>query len=749
MRLIPIPIDSARALKLINLSIAVLLLLVAGVVYWIAYRPLARASGRISAPISAQASIARDALGVPHIAAGGWEDAIFLQGYATAQDRLWQMDVLRRLAAGDLSEILGATTLELDREARRLRMRRIAQEHAQTLPAADRAVFAAYARGVNYFLETHRNALTLEFTLLRYDPRPWSIEDSLLCGLQMYRSLTSTWREELRKMTMLEGGDRAKVTLLYPARAGGEFQPGSNAWVVSGRLTASHKPILANDPHLEWSIPAAWYQVHLKAPGLDVMGVSLPGVPCVIIGHNQRIAWGVTNLGFDVQDLYIEKIDPQTGRYQFRGQVEQARAEAEWIRVKGARPQQFRQWVTRHGPVAFVENGRYFALRWAAAEPGGFGFPFLDLNRAGNWMEFTSALARYPGPGQNFVYADVDGNIGYQATGMLPIRKDFDGDVPLDAASGDFEWTGFIPFGQLPASYNPARGWIVTANQNPFPENYPYRVSGEFGAPYRSREIRDLLLARTGWKPEEMLGVEKDVYSAFLSFLARQMVAAYDRKKSARSEQAKPQLAEAVNLLRPWNGQMEKQTAAPLLITLAYNQLRAAAVHAAWPGETDIYRPYMAPVAIQSIVETGGRGFFQDADDALLAALSAALEEGRKTQGSNLAKWDYGRFNLLTIKHPVGSQLPLVGSYFNIGPVEMSGSGTTIKQTSPSLGPSMRFIANLAAWDGSLNNIDIGQSGQILSRHYKDQWDAYYAGHSFPMQFDKVEAKDTLTVVPK
>ena len=329
---------------------------------------------------------------------------------------------------------------------------------------------------------------------------------------------------------------------------------------------------------------------------------------------------------------------------------------------------------------------------------------------------------------------------------MLPIRRDFDGDVPLDGSTGDSEWDGFIPFDQLPAFYNPPRGWIVTANQNPFPENYPYRVSGEFGAPYRSNEIRNRLMARTGWKPEEMLGVEKDVYSAFSSFLARRIVAAYDRKRPAEQE-----LGEAVSLLRPWNGQMEKQTAAPLLITLAYDQLRNAAVHAAWPAaaDTDLYRPYMAPAAIQQILESGGRGFFRDTDDALLTALKAAIAEGRRTQGSNLAKWDYGRYNSLTIKHPVGSQLPVFGTYFNIGPVEMSGSSTTIKQTSPVLGPSMRFIADLANWDGSFNNIDIGQSGQILSGHYKDQWDAYYVGRSYPMQFEKVDVKDTLVVVPK
>ncbi|MGD0437915.1 MAG: penicillin acylase family protein, partial [Bryobacteraceae bacterium] len=387
------------------MSIAVLLLAGIAAAYWLAYRPLARTSGRISAPVSATATVVRDAIGVPYIRAANWEDAIFLQGYVTAQDRLWQMDALRRLAAGELSEIIGPATLEVDRDARRLRMRRMAEEHYRTLPPADRAVLAAYARGVNYFIETHRGRLPLEFSILRYDPRPWTVVDSLLAGLQMYRNLTTTWKEELQKSEMLESGDIAKVNFLFPSLAGTEFQPGSNAWAISGKHTASGKPLLANDPHLEFSIPSTWYQVHLQAPGLDVTGVSLPGVPCVIIGHNRRIAWGVTNLGFDVQDLYLEKIDMQNGRYLFQGKLEQARLETEWIAVKGARPMELRQWVTRHGPVSISTENRHYALRWAAAEPGSFQFPFLDLNRAGNWGEFTAAIARFPGPGQNFVYA--------------------------------------------------------------------------------------------------------------------------------------------------------------------------------------------------------------------------------------------------------------------------------------------------------------------------------------------------------
>jgi penicillin amidase len=524
------------------------------------------------------------------------------------------------------------------------------------------------------------------------------------------------------------------VNRLFPTRSGREIQPGSNAWAVSGKMTASGKPILANDPHLEYAVPATWYMVHLQAPGLNVSGVSLPGLPCVIIGHNQRIAWGVTNLGYDVQDLYLEKLDPQTGRYAFRGQLEQARLETEPIAIKGAKTFTFSQWVTRHGPVIDVEGGRFLALRWMAAEPG-FQFPFLDINRAGNWSEFTAALARYPGPGQNFVYADVDGKIGYQAAGAFPIRKNFDGDVPLDGSSGDFEWDGVIPFAELPSSLNPQRGYIVTANQNPFPEDYKYRVGGAFAPPYRSTQIRDLLATRSGWKPDDMLAVQKDVYSAFSLFLASRTVEAWDKQKTKKAY-----LEDAVDLLRNWNGQMEKSLAAPLMASLLFQQVRSTIAEAAAPGYGERYAYDMSPSVVQSYIESGGR------EEMLLQALGKAYEQGRKLQGGVLKNWNYGAYNELEIRQPVESRIPLLGAYFNIGPVPMSGSSTTVKQTTQRLGPSMRFIADLSSWDHSLNNVTVGESGQILSWHYKDQWDAYYAGRSFTMQFQKVEAKKTLRV---
>ncbi len=725
-----------------NILVAIALLLLAVATYYYAWRPLPQVSGDLQAPVSGPATITRDALGIPHIQAASVEDAIFLQGFVTAQDRMFQMDGLRRFAAGELSEIIGPGTLETDKESRRLRMRRMAEEHVRTLPEADAKMLAAYARGVNFWIETHRGNLPIEFTLLRYDPRPWSAVDSILAGLQMYRNLTTSWKSEVEKETMLDGGDRAKVLELFPSRTGQEVQPGSNAWAVAGAHTASGKPILANDPHLEFGLASVWYQIHLKAPDLDVEGVSLPGAPAVIVGHNRRIAWGVTNLEFDVQDLYQEKFDVRTGRYEFQGKLEQARLEREVIPVKGQTPVTFDNWVTRHGPVMAIENGRALALRWTAADPGSFQFPFLEINRAGSWDEFTKALSRFPGPGQNFVYADVDGNIGYHATGHLPIRRTYDGDLPVDGSSGQNEWDGYIPFDQLPQSFNPPTGLIVTANQNPFPGEYAYRVSGGFAMPYRSNQIRALLKAKNGWKPEDMLVVQKDVYSSFSQSLAKHVVAAFNAKKDTSQKNA-------VDLLRNWNGQMEKGTPQPLIAALVFQQLRKAVAGRASPKHAAVYEYQMASPVIDRLLRERPKDWFADWDQVLVKALNDAIEEGRHVNGGNVGSWDYGKYNELTIPNPVVSKIPLVGRYFNIGPIAMSGSPTTVKQTTRRLGPSMRFIADLSNWEQSLNNLTIGESGQILSGHYRDQWDAYYAGKSFPLQFDKVEAKSVLKVSVK
>jgi penicillin G amidase len=736
-----------RILRYVNIAIGIALLAAAAAVYWFAYRVLPQTSGTIAAPVAQRVTIARDALGVPHISAANEDDAYFAQGYVEAQDRLFQMDGLRRLAGGNLAEIVGRAALELDTDSRRLRMRRIAEAAYVSLPPQDRAPLAAYARGVNYFIQTHLHALPVEFTLLGYDPRPWSVVDTILIGLHMYRDLTTTWKDEILKRDMLAAGDHAKVDFLFPPRSGGELQPGSNAWAVSGAHTASGKPLVCDDMHLEYSIPGIWYMIHLQAPGLDVSGVSLPGTPSVIVGHNQRIAWGVTNLQFDVQDLYIENFDARTGRYFYRGQWEQAREEREIIPVKGAPAVEMPLWITRHGPLYINDAKEHLALRWAAAEPGVFQFPFPELNRAANWQEFTRALARFPGPGQNFVYADVDGNIGYHATGLLPVRKGYMGDVPVDGSSGDNEWQGFIPFDQLPSFYNPPSGVIVTANQNPFPPDYPYAVSGNFASHYRSRRIRDLLTARNGWRAADMLTVQKDVYSSFMHYLAQAIVqATHGRHKKQPGELERA--ADALQLLRGWNGQMDKDAAAPLIVTLAYERFKLLVAQNASPAVGARYKYQMAPPVIETLLRTRPACWFADWDETLLLAVAQGLEDGRRMQGGDPNRWVYGKYQPLLLANPVGRHLPLVADLFDIGPVAMSGSPTTVKQYNGELGPSMRLDADLADWDRSLLEGTVGQSGQVLSHHYKDEWEHYYNAESYPMQFQKVEAKEVLTLAP-
>ncbi|MDQ6677538.1 MAG: penicillin acylase family protein, partial [Acidobacteriota bacterium] len=519
-----------RLLRALNIVIGIVIVAAVYAAYWFFWRPLPVTSGRLEAPVSQPVTVTRDGLGVPSLHAKTEEDVLFTQGYVTAGDRMWQMDGLRRFAAGELAEIIGPAGIEADRESRKLRMRHIAEQIYPALPARDRAQFAAYARGVNHYIETHRGRYSFEFAVLGYDPRPWSVVDSLLVGLYMYRNLTTSYPEKLARQNLLAGGDAAKVKYLYPVRAGtevipgGDVQPGSNAWAVSGAHTASGRPLLANDMHLEYSIPGIWYMTALEAPGLHVAGVALPGVPGIIVGHNEQIAWGVTNLHFDVQELYSERLDSSTGQYLFRGKVEQAQLEREWIRVKGRPPVEERHWITRHGPVIVDDARQHISLKWAAADPGNFQFPFLELNRAKNWNEFQAGLARFPGPGQNFVYADRAGNIGYHATGKLP-RRTWASDVPVDGTSGDFEWNGYIPFEELPAAFNPASGYLVTANQNPFPVGGAYEVSGTFASPYRSNQIRAMLRATERLRPADMLRIQKDVYSGFTHHFAQLLVA--------------------------------------------------------------------------------------------------------------------------------------------------------------------------------------------------------------------------------
>ncbi|HSU61717.1 MAG TPA: penicillin acylase family protein [Bryobacteraceae bacterium] len=738
-----------RAVRIINVSIAVLVVLLAVAVYWFAVRPLPKTSGEISAPIAALATVQRDARGVPHIQASSWQDAVFLQGFVTAQDRLWQMDVLRRFGGGELAEVFGAQAVQEDERARRMRMREIAEADVSRLRPQDRALMVEYARGVNYFISTHRGDYSLEFSLPghQYDPKPWTVADSILVGLVMYRNLTDTAATDFDKGRLLQScAAPAKFHLLFPPVQGAYVSPGSNAWAVSAGHAADGKPMAANDPHLEYGIPGTWHLVHLKAPGLDVSGAALPGVPGVISGHNQQIAWGVTNLQSDVMDLYVEQIDERTGRYLYQGKPAQAQLDRQYIGVKGGKPVQVDTWVTRHGPILLHQDGKAYSMRWSASD--GFGFPFFDIDRAQNWQQFRTALALFWGPGQNFVYADKSGNIGYQASGRVPIRANFHGDVPLDGSSGKFEWGAYIPFEQLPSMYNPAGGIVATANQDPFPPGYPYQVDGSYADPYRVTQIRALLKAKPKLTVSDMLAIQKDVYSAYDRFLATQVLTAF-RKGRSNSEL----VGSAIAILRKWNGQMEKDQAAPMIAELLSNTLRTAlASLAVQPSGKAGEHPNLLPrpEIVEMLLQTRPVGWVpgNDWNAWLLQNFAAALQDGRKRQGTPIANWRWGRVLQWKLVHPVGKQLPFVDRFFNIGPVGMSGSGTTVKQTTSTLGPSERMVVDFGDLDSSVQNLVTGESGAVASPHYKDEWPAYYIGKSFPMEFNHVDAKQVLHVKP-
>ena len=741
-----------RAVRAANVIVGLLVVFIAVAVYWFAFRPLPKTSGNISAPIGSAAVIRRDARGVPHIEAGSWQDAMFLQGYVTAQDRLWQMDGLRRFGAGELAEVFGPGVLATDQRSRSMRMRSIAETDVGRLRPEDRASLVEYARGVNHFIETNRGRYSLEFSIpgRAYDPRPWTIVDSILVALVMFRDMTDTSRFEFNKGVLLGMADPVKVRTLFPASQGQYVPPGSNAWAVSGAHTVDGSPMVANDPHLAYRIPGTWYLAHLKAPGLNVSGATLPGLPGVVTGHNAQIAWGLTNLETDVMDLYREQMDERTGRYAFRGAVEQAQLDRQFIGVRGSKPVQFDTWVTRHGPIFLRENGKAYSLRWSATD--GFDWPVYHLNRASNWAEFRAALGGFWGPAMNFVYGDRAGNIGFQTAGRVPIRGDgkspVPSDAPLDGSSGTAEWTGWISFDQMPSIYNPSSGIVATANQNPYPPDFPYPVTGAYEDRYRIEQINALLRAKPKLYVDDMLAVQKDVYSAYDYFLAQQTIAAV--KKCAPNDR---ELGAAVEVLRQWHGQMDKDQAAPFITQTLHGLMGRSLVHGLITTRNTTRIPDIEPHSqvIERLLRNRPGGFVakDDWDSWIVEQLRQALKQGRSEQGSPVSKWRWGNKLQWNFVHPVANGVALLEHFFDVGPVEMSGSGTTVKQTSSTLGPSERMVVDLGNLDRSVQNLPVGESGFVASKHYKDQWPAYYAGKSFPMEFDRVDATDVLTIRPQ
>ena len=834
-----------QIIKRLIIALVILLLLVivggGGWLYWRARASLPQLDGTVRVPgLSAPVEVLRDAYGVPHLRASSLQDLFFAQGYVTAQDRLWQMDLSRRLAEGELSEVFGDRALRLDIENRTLGFRQVSERALAELSPEARAPLTAYANGVNAFIASHEHRLPIEFLLLNYQPRPWTEGDSLGAALNMAKTLNTTWgadlmRERLRAILgpelfadalpdhssldepVAELPPGTKVApqwkpvyppptctdldpnVLHQPRAGMKIAPpfggrqgvvegavptdeslpdpyldqgggllqadptlaalssgdesnaalGSNNWVVSGAHTQSGKPLLANDPHLDHSIPSVWYMIHLKSPGMNVSGVSLPGLPLVVIGHNERIAWGMTNTGPDVQDLYAETFDPGApGKYLHNGAWVNAEIREEVIKVRGKQDYRLRVKITRHGPIVSESCGRELALRWTALEPHAISSLFNGASKMGlaqNWEQFTAALRDYTGPMQNFVYADLDGNIGYYAAAWVPIRKQGTGAVPAPGSTDDYDWTGYIPFEDLPHSYNPASGIIATANGRVVPDGYPYFITSHWDPPFRTARIFQLLRAGKALTVSDMLRIQTDILTLEDKWLAGQLLQASQEQqpKSADSQYA-------LSLLAHWNGEARMDSAATLVCEVTRTALLERIIRPKLSGEFARSHWGMGTIFLQNVLANNWTRWLPPGDASFADTLMNSLDEGvkqiPKLVGSRSHdSWKWGNTIPLTIYHPLGQGIPLLGRILDVGPFPQAGTATTVKATTARHGPSMRMVVDFSDFDHSVQNITVGESGQVFSPYYKDQFEAWYHGRSFPMSFSDA-AVDRATV---
>lgn len=813
--------------------------------YALVHATLPQLDGTVQIPgLSASVTVTRDAHGVPTIEAANLNDLFFAQGYVVAQDRLWQMDGTRRYAAGELAEILGDDLVKHDRKQRILGLREAAKKTVALSTPQVQEHFEAYARGVNTFIDSHRDRLPVEFRILGYTPRPWTPVDSALIAAQMVEDLSSTPQAALTREKILaklgpeltadlyvntsshdhpptvsrarpvqdtqdedddEGSDSSVARLgssnakadedgkhsevLFPqalkrelaanefaARvnscpsgfavvagffgkpwepcafgASGEFGEnsrfvvGSNNWVISGSHTVTGRPLLSNDMHLGHQMPNLWYEAHLKSRNFDVAGVTLPGLPYVVVGHNQRLAWGFTNVGPTIEDAYVETFNAD-GNYLTPEGWKQPQHRSEVIKVKGKPDVVVDVVVTRHGPIVTeLEPGetRKLALRWTLHD--GIRTPLFAVNSAQNWMEFQQAFSQFDAPGQNVVYADVDGNIGYHTTGKIPIRASGDGSLPEDGSTNQYEWTGYIPFDKLPSVFNPPGGILATANSRITPDKYPYSVSVEWEAPWRTERIYRVLDSGKKFSPADMLLLQTDILSEFDRFVSARFVAALDHAKNPTAK-AKA----ATEILRGWDGRMNADSAAPTIAERAREELvrlllepklGAAPSDDTKPDNGSLnwksYNWLMDTVWIENVlVEQPKRWLpekYASYDELLAAAVEAALSEPQTP--SDPADWHWGEANRAEIQHPIFGKIPFLRRWTGPGVQPQSGSIYTVKAVSRTHGPSERLTVDLANLDHTTLNLVTGQAGNFLSPYSMDQWKAWYEGYTFPLPF--------------
>ena len=753
--------------------------------------------------LKAPVTIRKDERGIPYIEAQNDDDLFFAQGYVTASDRLWQMELFRRVARGETAEIFGNRTLEEDKRWRRLGFAGIAEAGLANLSAKMRNALESYARGVNAYLATLDDQnLPPEFKILQFKPRTWTPADTIVIGKILADGLSTTWRNDLLRAAMqktlapekfadvsnivtpydviLFGTDRAenkpkgtsgaaahgnepaRVSVSAESLALAEHQTrirqrslemigfyaedlaASNNWVIHGKRTVDGAPILSNDPHLQPTAPGIWYLAHLSTPEMRVSGVTLPGAPGITLGHNEHIAWGATNVGPDVQDLYLETFNAE-GKYKTPNGWEAPAVRQEVIRVRKSLATvetenvQLEVVETRNGVIYTEDGGQKFSLKWTARDPKNQEFEaFYLLNRAENWTDFENALKSYGGATQNFVYADSKGNIGWIAGGRIPIRRTGDGAYPYDGATNDGEWIGYIPFKELPRLYNPPGGFIVTANQRIIGKDYKYQqMARDVAAPWRARRIFDLISNDTKIDLNEVTAILRDVYSIPHTMLAKELI---------NLDAASP---ETIAVLKEWDGRMSADSRGALLVNAIRNAIADRLAEDNKPLPSFVARERLLHMILTEKPPRWLPKGFTTYPEFFKAADRTARETLQKQIGSDEAKWVWGALFKANFPHPLAAA-PLIGQQFTTPNIGIDGSGVT-----PNVGSSvsMRHIATPLNWDNTRQVIPLGQSGIPQNSHYKDQFDSWNKGDLPIFPFSKTAvvraAKETMVLSPR
>ncbi|MDT4897889.1 MAG: penicillin amidase [Acidobacteriota bacterium] len=786
--------------------------------------PLARVSAQANsqtlslAGLREKVTVRRDERGIPYIEAANESDLYFAQGYVTATDRLFQMELFRRAARGELSEIFGNTTLDEDKRHRTLGFARLAESQVATLPARLRRALEDYARGVNAYIESlDAKELPPEFQILRLKPRPWLVSDSLAASKLLDESLSTTWRLDLTRSlfaslsptlrdalfpetspldVILVGSDhpgtkrkaasttsvtqesssaRAEMIRLIRQdeilmrrsleRLGlfAQDNAASNNWVVSGKRTVTGQPLLANDPHLSPSAPSIWHMAHLSMPGHRVAGVSVAGLPGIAIGHNEHIAWGVTSLEPDVQDLYIERFDKDNPhRYMTPAGWKEADVRHEEIKVReslvstNVETVPYEVTVTRHGPVILKYGGNRYALRWTALDPqANLADSFYMVNFARNWNDFRAAFRNYSGPAFNMIYADTKGHIGYYGTGRFPIRKTGDGKLPYDGATDEGEWTGFIPFDALPHVYDPPGGIIVTANSRIVGLDYPYKLTVSPLAAYRARRIYDLLQAKKKFSIEDFRAIQKDTYGYSGVLFAREVAQVTREDTSPATKDEKWQAA--VRLMSEWDGNVVPESRAALLIFHMRTAFRdRMLIEAVGTDLASRYNYANADTLIDRLITERPPNWlpkeFKSYAELLRACYMDAHEALAKRFGEDESTWTWGRAFLVRFPHPLAI-VPRAGQQFIIPEFPQQGSLSGFPTVNRGANVSMRLIADVSNWDHTQQGIPLGVSGNPSSPHWKDQLEDWrgVTPRAFPFTPAAVirAARETLVLEPK